>query len=114
MRGADYSEPLGIERVSISQAVQISGLKMRTLQNLAAQGAIPGAAKPAGRWTFDIAQLRQWARQTPEKALPCRKISSFVTASTGGVSRSPDASTANLYMSVLNQRGGQKRRQSKP
>jgi hypothetical protein len=47
MRGADYSEPLGIERVSISQAVQISGLKMRTLQNLAAQGLIPGAA--AGR-----------------------------------------------------------------
>jgi hypothetical protein len=32
MRGADYNEPLGIERVSISQAVQISGLKMRTLQ----------------------------------------------------------------------------------
>ena len=50
MRGADYNEPLGIERVSISQAVQISGLKMRTLQNLAAQGAIPGAAKPSGRW----------------------------------------------------------------
>jgi hypothetical protein len=46
---------------------------MRTLQNLAAQGAIPGAAKPAGRWTFDIAQLRQWARQTPENTLPCRK-----------------------------------------
>lgn len=113
MRGADYNEPLGIERVSISQAVQISGLKMRTLQNLAAQGVIPGAAKPAGRWTFDIAQLRQWARQTPENTLPCRKISSFVTASTGAVSRSPDVSTANLYMSVLNQRGGRRQRRPK-
>jgi hypothetical protein len=53
--------------VSLSARRSNSGLKMRTLQNLAAQGAIPGAAKPAGRWTFDIAQLRQWARQTPEK-----------------------------------------------
>lgn len=114
MRGADYNEPLGIERVSISQAVQISGLKMRTLQNLAAQGVIPGAAKPAGRWTFDIAQLRQWARQTPENTLPCRKTSLSVMASTGAVSKSPDAYTASRYMSVLSQSGAQRQGRSKP
>jgi hypothetical protein len=44
-----YPTTFEIERVSISEAVRISGLKMRTLQNLATQGAIPVAAKPAGR-----------------------------------------------------------------
>ena len=65
MQSASYLATFPIERVSISEAVRISGLKMRTLQNLAAQGAIPGAAKPAGRWTFDISQLRRWVRETP-------------------------------------------------
>ena len=101
-----------VERVSIEDAMRISGLKMRTLQNLAAQGAIPGAAKPAGRWTFDIAQLRRWVTQTPEKAVPCLKTSTFATASTGAVSRLPDANIENLYMSVLNQRNAPKQRQS--
>lgn len=101
-----------IERVSIADAVQISGLKMRTLQNLAAQGAIPGAAKPAGRWTFDVVQLRRWARETPKKAIPCAKISTFAMASTGRASRLPDANIENLYMSVLNQRGARNQRQA--
>jgi hypothetical protein len=112
VRSASNLATFQIERVSISEAVRISGLKMRTLQNLAAQGVIPGAAKPAGRWTFDISQLRRWVRETPEKALPCRKISTFATASTGVVSRLPDANTENLYMSVLNQRNAPKQRQS--
>jgi hypothetical protein len=107
---ADHFE---LERVCIADAVRISGLKLRTLQNLAAQGAIPGAAKPAGRWTFDISQLRRWARETPEKAVPCRKISTYVTASTGVASRLPDANTESLYMSVLNRRNAPRQRQSR-
>jgi hypothetical protein len=50
------------ERVAIADAVLISGLSKRTLQSLAAHGRIPGAGKPAGRWTFDVMELREWSR----------------------------------------------------
>ena len=36
-----------LERVTIHDAVRITGICIRTLQNLAAQGQIPGAAKLA-------------------------------------------------------------------
>ena len=101
-----------LERVSIADAMRISGLKMRTLQNLAAQGAIPGAAKPAGRWTFDIVKLRKWARETPEGVTPCPRTYPSATVSTGAVSRLPDARTESHYMSVLSQRSAPRQRQS--
>jgi hypothetical protein len=47
------------ERCRIREASLITGLDIRTLQEKAARGEIPGAEKPFGRWTFDIAQLRR-------------------------------------------------------
>lgn len=47
------------ERCKVREASLITGLDIRTLQEKAAKGEIPGAEKPFGRWTFDIAQLRR-------------------------------------------------------
>jgi hypothetical protein len=47
------------ERGTIEQAQVIIGLPRRTVQALAAKGAIPGAAKFGRRWTFDIGKLRR-------------------------------------------------------
>lgn len=46
------------ERCAVEQAAAIIGLPLRTVQNMAARGEIPGAAK-FGRWTFDILKLRK-------------------------------------------------------
>lgn len=108
----DYMTPFARERVAIADAVRISGINKRTLQNMALLGAIPGAAKPAGRWTFDIIQLRKWAQQGPEKVVPCLRTSSSEMASTGDVSRSAGESTVSRYMSVLNPGGVRKERLS--
>lgn len=59
------------ERCKVPTAVAITGLSTRTIQNLAAQGKIPGAAKLAGQWTFDLARLRRWVRQL-EGETACR------------------------------------------
>lgn len=109
----DYMTPFARERVAIADAVRISGINKRTLQSMALLGAIPGAAKPAGRWTFDIIQLRKWAQQSPEKVVPCLRTSLSETEFTGDDSRSTDASTEGRYMSVLNRGGAAKRKQFK-
>ena len=53
----------GVERVSMEKAAAILGSPVRTVQDLAARGEIPGAAKIGGRWTFDIEKLRRLVRQ---------------------------------------------------
>ena len=40
------------ERVQTRAAAAITGLKLRQVQWMAAQGKIPGAAKLSSRWTF--------------------------------------------------------------
>lgn len=50
-------------RCRIAEACYWTGLPARTVQNLAASGKIPGAAKLGGLWTFDRARLRGWIRE---------------------------------------------------
>ena len=50
------------ERVLVAQACRITGLSRRNVQDMAARGDIPGAAKLGGRWTFDAATLRRWIK----------------------------------------------------
>lgn len=88
------------ERVGIAGATLIAGLPKRTLQALAAEGAIPGVAMPAGRWTFDVADLRRWARNLNRERAPCR-TSTSATASGGRVSRSPESNTEKAYERVF-------------
>lgn len=50
------------ERIMTSELHIITGLGIRTLQNMAAQGLIPSAKKYRRQWTFDEATVRRWAK----------------------------------------------------
>jgi hypothetical protein len=50
------------ERGGIDDAVAILGLKKRTVEAMALRGQLPGAAKLANRWTFDLDLLRTYVR----------------------------------------------------
>jgi hypothetical protein len=57
------SAPPNRERISASAASDILGLPVRTVQQLAARGDIPGAAKFGRSWTFDQEKLRRLIRE---------------------------------------------------
>src|SRR5690554_5816798 len=85
------------ERVRTAEAVRLTGIPARTLQEKAAAGLIPGARKVFGRWTFDAAQLARLG------TTPCRRASTRETGSIGRVSRSGGSSIARAYEHVLSQ-----------
>lgn len=82
------------ERVRIREASLITGLDIRTLQEKSARGEIPGAEKPFGRWTFDVAKLRQL------KGRQCA-VSIKGMGYTGRVSRFAGTNTASAYEHAL-------------
>jgi hypothetical protein len=84
------------ERCKIREAALISGLDIRTLQEKAARGEIPGAEKPFGRWTFDIAKLRQLRSKGSLCAVSIRG-----TGYGGRVSRYAGTSTESAYERAL-------------
>jgi excisionase family DNA binding protein len=55
------------ERVTTEIAAGILGLPARTIQEMALNGEIPGAAKFGRRWTFDEKKLRNFVRQREEE-----------------------------------------------
>jgi predicted DNA-binding transcriptional regulator AlpA len=66
------------ERALVGEAMQITGLKRRTLQSLAQRGHIPGAGKLGATWTFDRTRLRQWIAAQERAA--CHRTSTAATA----------------------------------
>ena len=84
------------ERCKIREAHLITGLDIRTLQEKAARGEIPGAEKPFGRWTFDIAKLRQLRSKGRLCAVSIRGM-----GYTGRVSKSGDMNIASAYERAL-------------
>jgi hypothetical protein len=91
------------ERCRTAEACAITGLDARTLQEKAASGAIPGARKLFGRWTFDIAALRRLGRAVPVKGKGpgWPKTSIAGTASAGRASRSPASNIEKAYERAL-------------
>jgi hypothetical protein len=82
-----------VERVGISEASLIAGIPKRTLQAFAAAGGIPGVGKPAGRWTFDVEELRRWARKVNRKC----PTSTSAAKRGGRVSRFSASNTDEAY-----------------
>jgi ribosomal protein S14 len=50
-----------VERCGVEQAAAILGLSRRKVQDMAARGQLPGAAK-IGHWTFDVEKLRRYVQ----------------------------------------------------
>ncbi len=75
------------ERIRPRQVARITGLMLRQVQNLGAQGKIPGAAKLDTRWTFDRIELRHWIAEKEREARARPTISPGVTAPGTGASK---------------------------
>jgi hypothetical protein len=86
------------ERCRIREASLITGLDIRTLQEKAANGEIPGAEKPFGRWTFDVAKLRQLRSKGRQCAVSIKGM-----GFTGRVSGFADTNTVQAYERALAQ-----------
>ena len=91
-----------VEYVRIADAVRITGLSHRTLQEKAAAGLIPGARKRFGRWTFEVAALRRLGVSPCQKD-GFRKISSNAAKSCGRGSRFAGSDTVSAYERALSQ-----------
>ena len=87
------------ERIQAAAAVRITGLSRRAIQEMAARGEIPGAAKLGARWTFDEAKLRRWVKAREEEG--CRGISTDAAKSGGRESRFAAATFAEAYEQLL-------------
>src|SRR5262245_13149777 len=62
------SHAVKVERCGVKQAAAILGLSKRKVQDMAARAEIPGVAKIARVWTFDIERLRRHLRLKERQA----------------------------------------------
>jgi hypothetical protein len=101
---------VGAERTNSAGAHLITGLSIRTLQEKASAGLIPGARKTFGRWTFDVAALRRLGTE------PQRKISLRESGASGRVVRSVPDAIQEAYERQFSRpkKGGGDRKVSKP
>lgn len=103
------------ERIEIPEAVAITGMKKRNLQDAALRGEIPGAAKMGKCWTFDVVKLRRWVQEREEEA--CRNARPRQTrtgegASSGAGSRSRARRSAGAYEQAMKKLLSARSRQS--
>lgn len=87
------------ERVGVAEAMRATGLSKRTVQNLAAKGMIPGAAKLGGLWTFDRIKLRRWIAAKEGEA--CQRTSISGAASGMDAFRLAETSFAKAYARAI-------------
>jgi hypothetical protein len=104
---------LKAERGDIYDAMSVLGLKKRTVEALAARGELPGAAKLANRWTFDLKLLRshvrdeverQWAENTQKHQQAASGVAILSTVGLGSKAGSSHGRFAQVTRS-LRQRG---------
>lgn len=84
---------------------RMTTLSVRKIQQMAAVGEIPSAARLGHIWTFDPDAIRAWIVKQREKACP-RPQNSPTTATAaatrfGVVSRSPDVSIDLAYEQLI-------------
>lgn len=51
------------ERVSVTQASEITGYSKNSLYQMHSKGKVPGALKVGGKLMFDTATLRKWVEE---------------------------------------------------
>ena len=102
-----------MERVRVADVVRITSLPARTVQDMAASGNLPGAAKMGKVWTFDPIAVRAWVRQKEAEA--CRERTSISAAPLGGgASKSVDESTDEAYARLIHGRRRVDSKRGKP
>lgn len=92
-------EPL--ERVRAAEVRRMTSLSLRQIQDMAAKGDIPGAAKLGGVWTFDPVRIQLWIREQQRICLANRKTSTSEARHGGDVSALPDESIEVAYEQLI-------------
>jgi excisionase family DNA binding protein len=83
-----------VERIQSPAVANILGVTTRAVQEMAARGDLPSAARIGRRWTFEESAIRKYVRTKEDE---CRRIS-IRGAGRGGVAlRLPDAITDEAY-----------------
>ncbi len=88
-------------RVRAAEVARLTTLSIRTVQDLAIAGKLPGAAKLGGVWTFDPVRLRAWIIERELACLENQEISMSEAQRGGVVSRLPDANTEAAYEQLI-------------
>src|SRR5215475_11478248 len=70
-----------IPRIRPAEVARITSLSILKVQEMAASGKIPGAAKFDGVWTFDPVQIKAWIHQR-ERAAACPMKDPYANAAT--------------------------------
>jgi excisionase family DNA binding protein len=87
------------ERVKSKEAANILGLTKETVVRMANNGALPGAGKIGGNWTFDKEKLRKFII---ERELECqKKISTYATESIGYRLQSVGSSSEDRFTQAI-------------
>lgn len=94
------------DRVRADYVAKKTSLNVRTIQQMASKGLIPGAAKLGGAWTFNVRKLDEWVRQAEERHVEChgkqrRETSTSAMVSGGPVSRLPDIAIDLRYERLI-------------
>lgn len=89
------------ERVKVAAVVRMTGYSLRQVQELAAAGKIPSAAKLGAQWSFDPVRVRRWIKQKEREAECPRQTSSRGRASTTRASKSMVTTSDEAYERAL-------------
>jgi hypothetical protein len=110
--------PAPRKRVKVVDAVSLLGIEARTVRDMAQRGEIPGAAKPRGVWTFDLALLEQFTqdceRAACQRASEGRRLREVVSGeakpSTAGFRPQVETSSGRCAQVILRLRAAAARR----
>jgi ribosomal protein S14 len=103
-------KPAPQERCGVGQAAAILGLSNRKIQDMASRGEIPGAAKFARVWTFDVEKLRRHVQLKERQAWQSgKRLPGAIGAAMpyGGAPRSMDANSGGRFTRVTQRLRGQ-------
>jgi Helix-turn-helix domain len=119
-------QPMGhlimTERIQTGKAKEILGISLRSVQNLAAKGELPSAAKCGRSWTFNEADLRRYVAEREEanrqqaaaRAKPCPRPKQAITKAPSYGSFSAYASALGISVADLATKTAQRSRRGAP
>ncbi len=62
------------ERIGVRAVAMITGMSVRVLQERAARGLVPSAAKLGGTWSFNENTIRRWIRNQERETAKSQRI----------------------------------------
>ena len=111
LRAMHQRQVIVSERIQSHQARAILGVSLRSVQNLAAGGVLPSAAKYARDWTFDEKALRGYVAEREQATRDKARVRiNAAPSNKKSVDRAPSHGSQAAYEQALGLKPGQPRR----